>query len=524
VAGDPSPAEALAIRDGAIVAVGSADAARAAAPAARTIDLKGATVLPAFIDSHTHFHRAAVLRHLFLDFEALAPGSVADVVALVRERAASLPAGAWIQGDSIAAARLADRRLPTRWELDSAAPDHPVLIRGIGKHVIAANSAALGAAGITRETADPPGGRIERDADGEPTGILHERAKLRLDTSAADTVVPPVARELRLAALRAGFTELHRLGISTIGEMVRLTEEIDDIAALHAAGELSMRVRVHYRVHETELRLEWLRGLGIRRGLGDDWLRVLGVKISIDGWCIFRNAAVHETYEGEPHNRGLLRIEQDELDRLVSGANEQGLGIAVHAVGARAVDSALDAFARAGAPTAGPWRLEHAHLDVDEARLRRAHDLGLVLSAQPGFLAPYLPDWEVGLAADRLDRVMPLGTARRVGLPVIINSDVPSGPVGPLLAIAGAVDRQAGNRIVGPGEAMGLVEAWRAHTDVPAAVMGERRLGSLEPGKRADLVVFGTDPFAPGVAIGSAHVEATLVDGQVRFDEQGRFA
>lgn len=523
IPGDATPAPALAIRDGSIVAVGSLDQARAAAPGARVVDLGGATVLPAFIDSHTHFHRAAILRHLFLDFEALAPGSVADVVAAVRARAACLPRGAWIQGDSITAARLAEGRLPTRHELDAAAPDRPVLIRGIGKHVIAANSAALAAAGITRETPDPPGGRIDRDPDGEPTGVLHERAKLRLDTSAADTVVPVTPRDQRLAALRAGFTELHRLGIATIGEMVRLTEEADDLAALHQAGELTVRARLHYRIHETEIRLDWLRGLGIRRGMGDDWLRILGAKISIDGWCIFRNAAVHEPYLGEPDNTGLLRIEPPELTRLVAAANAQGLGIAVHAVGARAVDAALDAFAAAGTPTAGPWRLEHAHLDVTDTQLRRAHTLGLVLSAQPAFLAAYRADWEQGLAPDRVERIMRLRTARDIGLPIIINSDLPSGPAGPLLAIAGAVERTAGDRILGRDESITLADAWRAHTSVPAQVMGEQRLGCLVPGARADLVVLGSDPFADGGTLAGASVEATLVDGRVMVDGSGRF-
>jgi predicted amidohydrolase YtcJ len=277
-------------------------------------------------------------------------------------------------------------------------------------------------------------------------------------------------------------------------------------------------------VHETRIRLEWLRGLGIRRGLGDDWLRLLGIKVSIDGWCIFRNAAVHEPYLGEPANRGLLRIEPGELTRLVRGANEGGLGIAVHAVGARAVDAAMDAFEAAGAPSAGPWRLEHAHLDMDEARLRRAHALGLVLSAQPAFLAAYLADWELGLEPDRIERLMPLGSARRLGIPVIINSDQPSGPAGPLRAIAGAVTRRAGGRVIGAGETIGVVDAWRAHTNVPAEVMGDVRLGRLEPGALADLVVLDRDPFAPGVSVGELEVQATMIEGRVVVDEGGRLA
>lgn len=522
IPGDPAPVPAIAIRDGIVVATGDEAAVRAALPEAPVRRLDGATVLPAFIDAHTHFHRAAILRHCFLDFETLRPGSVADVVALVRERAASFAPGRWIQGDSITAARLAERRLPTRRELDAATTRHPVLLRGIGKHVIAANSAALAAAGIDRETPDPPGGRIERDADGEPTGILHERAKLRLDTSAGDTVVPEVGRDERLAAIRAGIADLHRMGIATIGEMVRLTQEADDLAALHAAGELGVRVRTHYRVHETELRLAWLAGLGIRRGFGDDMLRVVGVKISVDGWCIFRNAAVELPYLGG-EERGLLRIEPAELAALVDAANRQGLGIAVHAVGPRAVDATLDAYEAAGTPTAGPWRIEHAHLDLDAPRIARMRALGITLSVQPAFLPAYLPDWELGLPPERIDRIMPIASVRAAGIPVIINSDLPSGPAGPLEAIAAAETRDAGGRPVGIGEAIPRVDAWRAHTSDAGTALGEPRLGRLVPGSHADLLVVGDDPFAPGSAIRDAVAVATMVGGRWVHDEDGRF-
>ncbi len=264
----------------------------------------------------------------------------------------------------LTAAPLAEGRLPNRVELDRVAAGHPVVLRGIGKHVVAANSAALAAAGIDRRTPDPPGGRIERDTDGQPTGILHERAKLRLDTSHPETVVPAPTPDERHRALRAGFADLHRLGITTIHEMVRLPEEAADFASVRAAGELGVRTRLFYRIHESPITLEHLTTLGIRRGLGDDWLRILGVKISVDGWCIFRNAAVYEPYCDEPDNTGLLRIEPQELSRLTVAANRSGLGIAIHAVGVRAVDAALDAFEAAGPALAGPYRLEHGHLDI----------------------------------------------------------------------------------------------------------------------------------------------------------------
>jgi hypothetical protein len=513
---DRRPVQAIGVRAGTVVVAGTTSELSAlAGPATKVVDLRGRSVMPAFIDSHTHFHRGAVLRHLYLDFAALRPTSVGDVVAHVRRRAAELPAGAWIQGDSLSLGQLAERRLPDRQELDAATERHPVLLRGIGKHVIAANSAALAAAGITRDTADPPGGRIERDADETPTGILHERAKLRLDTSAADTVVPSASRDDRLRAVRAGVQELHRLGITTIHEMIRLPDEAGDLAAPHAAGELDVRVRLFYRINETPFSLDWLSKLGIRRGLGDDRFRVLGVKISVDGWCIFRNAAVYEGYLDASDERGILRIEPDELCALVRSANAQGLGIAVHAVGARAVDLALDAFEAAGPAVAGPHRLEHAHLDVDGRQLRRVRALGLVLSGQPGFLRAYRPDWDAALPPDRIDRIMPLGLAHSLGIPLILNSDYPAGPLGPIDAIHAAVTRDAGaGRTIGSDQAIPRAVAWSAFTTGPARCSGDSALGSLEPGRRADLVVLEEDPLAERTDLRSLSVTATMLDGR----------
>jgi hypothetical protein len=519
---DERALEAIGVRDGRVAARGStSELRRLAAPSTRVVDLRGRAVLPAFIDSHTHFHRGAVLRHLHLDFETLRPRSVEDVVGQVRRRAAALATGTWIQGDSLSLGQLAERRLPNRRELDAAAPDHPVVLRGIGKHVVAANSAALAAAGITRDTADPAGGRIERDADGIPTGILHERAKLRLDQSAADTVVPAASRNERMLALKEGVKELHRLGITTIHEMVRLPEEAGDLAALHAQGELDVRVRLFYRINETVFSLDWLEKLGIRRGLGDDRFRILGVKISVDGWCIFRNAAVYEGYLDAPDEGGILRIEPAELCALVRSANARGLAIAVHAVGAKAVDLALDAFEAAGPAIAGPHRMEHAHLDVDRGRLERIRALGLVLSAQPGFLRAYRADWDAALPRARIDRIMPLAVAHSLGIPLILNSDFPAGPLGPVAAIHAAETRDAGEgRFIGRDQAISREVAWSGFTTEPARRSGDYGLGALEVGRRADLVVFDEDPLDARTDLSRLAIVATMVDGRFVHGEE----
>jgi predicted amidohydrolase YtcJ len=512
--GERAHGDAVLVRDGLIAAVGPAETLRTASGAGTTIvDLRGRAVLPAFIDSHTHFHRGAVLRRLFLDFDALRPAAVSEVSRLVTERAGAIPPGAWVQGDSLSPVRLAEGRLPNRYELDAAAPRNPVVLRGIGKHVVAANTAALAAAGIDRETADPAGGRIERDETGEPTGILHETAKLRLDQSRPDTVVPQPSAEERTEALRAGFGDLHAAGIATIHEMIRLPEEAGDLAAIHAAGDLGVRVRLYYRVHESPLSLDWLVSLGIRRGFGDDWLKVLGMKVSVDGFCIFRNAAVYEPYSGEPDNLGLLRIDSDRLCELVRRANDAGLNVAVHAVGARAVDLALDAFAAAGPAISGPHRLEHGYVDMDPGRLARMRQLGLVWSTQPAFCEGYAAEWHDAFGAERTARLMPLRDGAEAGLTMLFNSDFPCVGFDPLVAIRQAVPRLLAGRRDDVAVRDARVAAWRACTTSPADVAGDSLLGRVESGALADLVIVDEDPFDGRTDLAQVVVRATMIAG-----------
>lgn len=517
--GDPTPAPALGIRDGSIVAVGSLDEVRSEVGArAQCIDLGGRLVLPSFVDSHTHFHRAAIVRYLHLDFASLRPRSIADVLASVEFRARDTPPGGWIQGDSLAAGTLAERRLPNRWELDSVAPDRPVVLRGIGKHVVAANSLALRLAGIEASTPDPPGGRIERDAAGEPTGILHERAKLRLDSSHPATLIPAPSDDERLAALRRGIEDGHRLGVTTIHEMVRLPEEAADFARLREDGSLRLRVRLFYRLHETPVSLEWFANLGLARGFGDAWLRILGVKVSVDGFCIFGNAAVYDPYLGTAENRGILRIEADELARVVKRAVELNLTMAVHAVGSRAVDLALAAFGAAGNYAPRRHRIEHAYIDVTPDQLREIRDRGLIWSVQPSFRVVFGGDWERLLGPARARRAMPLDVGWRLGVPMILNSDVPTGPADPLGAIAAAVEQ--GETGASP---LTVAEAWAAHSVTPAEIAGEPGGGHLVVGAPADLVVLEGNPFRHGwrPETESVMIVATMVDGEFVYTQDG---
>jgi predicted amidohydrolase YtcJ len=519
--GQPGPPAQAVLIDGArIVMAGTDDEVRAAAGQAPVIDLGGRSVLPAFTDSHTHFHRAAMLRRHFLDFDALAPSSVAAVVDLVGERAREQPDTAWIQGDNLSAAALAEQRLPTRHELDAVVTDRPVILRTVGKHALSANSAALAAAGITRDTADPVGGRIERDDAGEPTGVLHETAKLTLDATRADTVVPALDTEARLDALAAGLAELNACGIAEIHEIVQSPAEMADYQRLRERGLLSARVVFYVRVIEGQATLDHLTAVGLRTGFGDEWLRLGGVKVSIDGSCTVHNAAVYDGYLDQPDNHGLIRIPQEQLDDLVVRASQAGLQVAVHAIGPRAVDMALDSIERAYAvaPEAEALRhrIEHAYLAPRPGQLERIRDLQVVVSTQPAFLFLNGDTWPPMFGTEASDAMVPMTSLLDLGIPVQINSDFPNAPMDPLVGLRAACTRttRRGN-VFGPKEAVGAEQAWNLASVASAyAAFEDGERDALAAGRLADLVIVDGDPYDD---LESTTIRATIVGGRIVF-------
>ena len=514
-------ADMVAIADGRIAAVGSRPDARAY-PKAEVLDARGATLLPSIIDSHTHFHRAAVLRAHFIDLDQEHFSSIPAVLAAVRERAARTPKGGWIQGDSLREHRLAERRWPVRQELDSVAPDHPVILRSLGKHLTMANTAALRLAGIDRDTPDPKGGRIERDASGEPTGVLHETAKLRLDPARTDTVVPQVSEDDRLRALKDGIRMLQAHGITCLHEIVAEPDHINDYLALRERGELGVRVRYYVRAVEARTKLEYLTGLGLRGGLGDAWLRLDGIKVSVDGSMESRNAALYDPYPGTDGNRGIVRVTQDELNDVFAEANRRHLQIAVHAIGPRAVDIALVAFEHAlrDLPRNDHrHRMEHAYVPADPRQFDRIKALDLLLSDQPALLYASGDAYhEIFGGEPGVKSWMPLRKALDMGIRVHANSDFPSTPIDPFIGLQAAVTRQSkGGRAVDVSQAVTVREAVHMFTTANAyASFEEQEAGTITVGKRADLMLVDRDPFeTPPDQIMKTTVLATILDGDV---------
>jgi len=517
---DQPRATALAVdRDsGRILAVGDdADIRALAGPLTDTLDLKGRTVLPGFIDAHTHILGYTQAR---LNVELRGVRSEDEAVARVRERAAQTPHGGWIMGQSWDSNLWPGQRFPTKASLDAAVPDHPVALWHHSHHALWANSQALRRAKITAETPDPEGGTIGRAGDGEPTGMLFEAGAMNL----MDAVIEPADDETLLAELRRILVEMRSRGLTGIHN-IEDDRSLRLLQRLHAAGELSPRVLVYIQRQALPNALK----LGLRAGFGDDTLRFAGVKLFMDGALGPHTAAMLDPYEGEPDNLGLLTLSEDETAATVAAAADGGVGVAIHAIGDRAVHVALDgieATVRRGLREnttlplgARRFRLEHVQLAAPEDIARMAR-LGVVASVQP-FHAVVDRDTAERYWGRRHTRAYAYNTMREAGIPLAFGSDVPVDTCDPLRILHAAVMRRDDttpdrSRWL-PDQALTIAQALWAYT-AGAAYAGsqEAHQGSLAPGKLADLVVLADDPFTiPPDQLAGAQVAATLVGGEL---------
>jgi len=501
-------AEAVAVRGGAIVAVGArAELLRERGRRTRTLDLGGDALVPGFYDAHQHQLYAGLAAE---DVDGRAD-SVEALVARVAAAGAGRPAGTWIEGGGWDEARFAERRTPTRVDLDRAAPEHPAFLTRTCGHALAVNSRGLALAGIDAGTLDPPGGRIERDAAGEPTGVLHETAMELIRR-----VVPLPSRERHRRVILAAAAANLRHGITSVWEP---SVEPDHVAAYRElASEDLLPVRVTM-AHKKVLRSGEVMDLPVPfRG---PWLSLVAVKLFQDGAIAPRTAALSRPYEGEPGNRGVLRWPQAELDEHVRAIHRAGLIASIHAIGDAAIASALDAIDAAQAyEPARPLRhrIEHCGLPLgalpDRVRASRA-----VPVVQTPFVHFHGDNYLRNLGPERSRRLYPARTLlERVGL-VAGSSDGPVVPdLSPLLGMRAAMCRRsASGQPVAPGEAVSFAQALYLYTLGAAAAAGEAALkGTITPGKHADFAVLRGDLAATG--LDGVEVAGTVVAGRVAVE------
>jgi predicted amidohydrolase YtcJ len=516
--------EAVALRDGKIVAVGaSVEIESLAGASTQMIDLDGRTAIPGLTDCHVHLASdasRAVEAVECRDLYDSAIDSVAAIVSRIREWAGSTPPGQWIvaRGSPLADCRLEERRLPTRAELDAAAPKNPTYI-SFGAHVVIANTPALRDRGITRDTPDPQGGAVLKDSAGEPTGEFRERAQF-LVRRRDDAVDPEILAERIAIELE----KCSHRGVTSIHDIVISKEEVQAYQLLARAGRLPVRVQMLIRVIESSFNKQSLLDLGLVHGLGSEWLQIGGIKMSIDGGFTGRNAAFREPLAGDPGQLlGLSRIDQKELDETVDLYHALGMRICTHAIGDLAMDMILDAYEKAFVRRPRRdhrHRVEHmGNWMMTPERVARAKRLGILPIANPPFLF-FLGDPVVEMLQRRVtDGGFPFRTLWNAGFPLSFGSDAPGYyPVDPLRDLGTAVAHQtlSGQRI-SSNEVLTRHEALRSQT-INAAYTSfqERTLGSLEVGKLADIAVLGDDPltFAPE-RFHELPVDITIAGGRI---------
>ncbi len=531
-------ATAVAVQAGRIQAVGGdAEIKALVGPGAQVIDLGGRRVLPGLTDAHFHFQGWALSRRE-LPLAGLSSRQAVQE-ALSKAVQTTPPGGSqWIKGQGWNETDWPEPRLLTRHDLDTVAPDHPVILWRSDLHLATANTLALRLAGITAETPDPPAGVIDRDAAGQPTGVLRYQAMERVDA-----VLPqPTEAEID-AAMRDAIAEAHRLGLTGVHDF-RIGDAAESRGAfhawqrLHAAGELSLRV---WMMFDGTL-LDEAIALGLRTGFGDDRLRIGGAKYFADGSLGARTAWMLESYNDG--GSGLPVVPMADLANAIERGAAAGLPVGIHAIGDRAIRELLDVFSEvlprvarsetghSGSalpqstnlpiyPSPIPHRIEHVQHSTRQDLLRLGA-LGLVASVQPIHLVDdmALVERTVG---ERGRWAYAFRTLLDSGAVLALGSDCPVASPNPFWGIHAAVTRQRrdGTPAEGwyPEERLTVAEAVAGYTLGSAYASGQLdRLGSITPGKLADLVVLDRDIFTvPPKEIASTQPVLTIFDGALVY-------
>lgn len=536
--------DALALEGERVVAVGARNELAARFPGATRVDLGTRVVVPGFVDAHHHLSMRCALE-TGIDCRPAAAADIDSLLARLAKAAAKLERGAWVVGWGYDELELAERRHPTRWELDAACPEHPVLLFHYSCHELVASSRALALAKIDDTSPEPPGGSHERDRRGRLTGRLVEAALCPVERLGVPDRLARSADAV-LARLDAAQEELFRVGVTHVADPT-VPSEMD---ALYRRALAEGRLRVGVTAMPVSelgyLRPGWdVVERGPRTGEGGDRYRVGPLKLIFDGanrcaicassadivrlslsglrgalrarrWDVLRTMAdTGPRRMAGQWRTGFSFLEGREARELVARVTDAGFSLAMHAIGNAATDEVLAAVmaARSRQRDVPAPRIEHASfLRPDQPR--RIADAGISVVVQPAFLR--LPAMDL-VRMPKTFATMPLRALLDAGACVAGSSDAPVIDFDPLAAMQSAITRKtASGDVLDPGQAIEPAEALAMYTREAARVCGElESRGTLEPGKRADFVVLSADPLR---ALGEARVEATWVGGRVAWE------
>lgn len=507
-------ARAVAVRGDTIAAVGdSAELAAMVGSRTRVIGNGTAMIVPGFMDGHAHFLRGGFQLTSVDLRDATSPR---EFVARIKAFAATLRPGEWILGGTWDHESWPGTPLPDRSWIDSVTPNNPVFVDRLDGHMALANSAALEQAGITRSTREIPGGAIVRRADGEPTGVLKDEAQ-----GPVLAVIPNPSESQSDAALARAMDWAASKGVTAVADVDVPWYEVAALRRAHAAGKLTTRVSVYVPLRDWRRMVDTVRA----HGIGDDRLRVAGVKGYVDGSLGSTTALFYRPYNDSPGTSGLFVTPEDSLRAWIGGADSAGLQVVVHAIGERANGVLLDIFdsvAKAHGPRDRRFRVEHAQ-HLRRADIARLAGSGVIASMQPFHVIDDGRWAEKRIGPERIKTTYAFRSLLDGGAHLAFGSDWTVAPIDPLLGIYAAVTRRTldGKHPNGwiPQEKISVEEALRAYTSSNAyGVFADTTRGKLAPGFAADFVVLNQDLTAiPAETIDRVAVLSTIAGGQVVF-------
>lgn len=482
---DANPlAEAFAIKDGRFVAVGSSDDVRnLAGPDTPVIDAEGATVVPGFIDAHSHPSGTGLseLRNVNTNL-----GSIARIQDALRERAQRTPPGEWIVGFMYDDTKQEEGRPLNRVDLDAVSTRHPIVVGHRGGHTGVYNSKAFELAGVTVETLDPFGGHFYRE-NGELTGKVAERARAVFDVPGGST------REERAEGVALICRKMNESGLTSVHQAGTGSDDYVAYQDAREAGELTLRMNLFARGGSFPALLD----AGIRTGFGDEWLRIGPVKFAADGSASERTMAMSTPYAGRPDDYGILTMTQEQIHEAVEEAHRGGWQVAIHANGDVTIDMVLNAYERVQRewPRADArHRLEHCSL-VNPTLLQRIADGGFIPAPFYTYAHYHGEKW-IEYGEEKMEWMFAHKSFLDSGIMVAPASDHAPGPYEPMMALQSMVTRKDfAGRVWGPSQRITVDQALRVCTVHGAyASHEENEKGTITAGKLGDFVILAEDP------------------------------
>jgi hypothetical protein len=502
-------AQAAATSGGRFLAVGSnAEVLALAASSAKKVDLGGKTVLPGFIDAHSHPAEAGLDHLRMVDCDLR---SIAGILAALRKRAAQTPPGEWVLGFKYDDTKTSDGRPLTREDLDAAVPDHPVFVEHRGGHTAWVNSMAFKAAKVDENTPDPAGGKYDHDpATNRLNGHIRENAK----TGLASLIPSNFTRDDHREGVKLISKMMSRTGITSVTDALGTPDDLRAYQDARDSGDLSLRIYCHI-YHSF---MDQMLAAGIKTGLGDEWVRVGAQKAVCDGSISERTARLSQPYVGRPGDYGILVTPEDQLYEISRKAHAAGWQLGTHANGDVAIDITLRVYERLQRemPRRDPrFRLEHCTV-INDSLVQRIKALGAIPTPFSTYVY-YHGEKMKEYGPERLNNMFALRSFIDAGIRPTQASDYPPGPFEPMMALQSEVSRtDMKGTVWGAKQKITVEEAIRVGTMHGAYASYEENLkGSIEPGKLADLVVLGKDPFKTDPSeLVNIPVERTMVGGK----------